>query len=218
MIRLLQSFGRYLWYISCDQRICQFIQQRRHRRFGGQEAERGEQSATTGQSICCANSLSALAAARRCAGSLRPRECPQPPGILKAGAAHQADRNPAATGRRRRWCPRCLSIERPARPVTPSLETPRTFSLRVKTASFGVAAQLRKRGVEIARSGNSECNSASLWRKPCRPCHCHQIEKFASITIHAKRIRQRQRDLGPASWRDGSTLPKACFALFGSQR
>src|SRR6266567_76523 len=28
MIRLLQSFGRYLWYISCDQRICQLIQQR----------------------------------------------------------------------------------------------------------------------------------------------------------------------------------------------
>src|SRR6266403_2012817 len=32
MIRLLQSFGRYLWYISCDQRICQFIQQRRQPR------------------------------------------------------------------------------------------------------------------------------------------------------------------------------------------
>src|SRR5260370_22512644 len=40
MIRFLQNGGRYHWYISRNQRICQFIQQRPKAGFGGQE--RGE--------------------------------------------------------------------------------------------------------------------------------------------------------------------------------
>ena len=46
----------------------------------------------------------------------------------------------------------------------------------------------------------------------------HQIEKFAAIAIHAKGVRERQRNLPPGAMCDVGGFEKGFLGAFGSQR